>query len=499
MSLVGQVSALATRIATEIKLKAPLPAAGDKVVFVTNRGNDANDGRTLKTAFATVQAAITALGGPGLIQLGYGTLATGNIVDVAQTSGITIRGVGGTTSGATPASALSYSGTAAQFIDARSSTGFVLQDVMVLYSNAAFAGRLIDLRDNGNGNSTFASIRDCYLGGGMGLRNADSLIDISNTHSIRLECVQFRGANYGLRAKNISTDTANAISLMECYFNDNTTAHILNPGDGWVITGCTWEALHGGAAGALKCEAGFVCNGVVVMGGWAGDVLSGSGGIQFDWTGNDIVMEGTLVGGNTGSTGVKFRNPPAAAPSGLTLAVRFDGPTTAIDFAGVAPENYDFSRSSFQANVGTQLTGGVFQKANFDTRDGQPILGLRNRSTVDGRVPLRFQGDRTSSYVWDLGIDLDGGNAKRFGLRDMTRAGTPWGWFVTALGSIILGGGTADLPLASTDGFVYIPTTAGKPTGVPTAVAGGVPMCMDRTNSKLYFYVGGSWKGVVVA
>lgn len=59
--------------------------------------------------------------------------------------------------------------------------------------------------------------------------------------------------------------------------------------------------------------------------------------------------------------------------------------------------------------------------------------------------------------------------------------------------SVIIGTGSA-LATTATDGFLYIPTCAGTPTGVPTAVTGGSPLVIDSTNNKLYFYSGGAWR-----
>lgn len=54
--------------------------------------------------------------------------------------------------------------------------------------------------------------------------------------------------------------------------------------------------------------------------------------------------------------------------------------------------------------------------------------------------------------------------------------------------------GTAALATTATNGFFYVPTCAGTPTGVPTAKTGVAPIVIDTTNNKLYFYSGGSWR-----
>jgi hypothetical protein len=51
----------------------------------------------------------------------------------------------------------------------------------------------------------------------------------------------------------------------------------------------------------------------------------------------------------------------------------------------------------------------------------------------------------------------------------------------------------AALATNATDGFLYIPTCAGTPTGVPTVQAGTVPMVYDTVNHVLCIYDGGSW------
>lgn len=65
---------------------------------------------------------------------------------------------------------------------------------------------------------------------------------------------------------------------------------------------------------------------------------------------------------------------------------------------------------------------------------------------------------------------------------------------IDALGNVALNGGQAALATTATDGYVRIPTCAGAPTGVPTAMTGCVALHYDTTNDKLWIYSGGAWK-----
>lgn len=63
---------------------------------------------------------------------------------------------------------------------------------------------------------------------------------------------------------------------------------------------------------------------------------------------------------------------------------------------------------------------------------------------------------------------------------------------VTNAGNFYVGD-TSSLATTATDGFLYLPSCAGVPTGVPTAITGKVPIVVDSTNNKAYIYSGGAW------
>jgi hypothetical protein len=65
---------------------------------------------------------------------------------------------------------------------------------------------------------------------------------------------------------------------------------------------------------------------------------------------------------------------------------------------------------------------------------------------------------------------------------------------VLVYGSLAVNNGGSALATTATTGFLYLPTCAGPPTGVPVAVAGAVPLVYDTTNSQLNVYQGGAWR-----
>lgn len=66
---------------------------------------------------------------------------------------------------------------------------------------------------------------------------------------------------------------------------------------------------------------------------------------------------------------------------------------------------------------------------------------------------------------------------------------------VDALGNIFPG--TAGLATTATDGFIYMQSCAGTPTGVPTSYANRLPFIYNRTDNLFHVYNGG-WKTVAL-
>jgi hypothetical protein len=67
---------------------------------------------------------------------------------------------------------------------------------------------------------------------------------------------------------------------------------------------------------------------------------------------------------------------------------------------------------------------------------------------------------------------------------------------ITALGSVVVGNSTSALATTATDGFLYVSSSSGAPTGVPTTQTGSVPVHVDATNNAMYMYTNSAWRSV---
>jgi hypothetical protein len=99
------------------------------------------------------------------------------------------------------------------------------------------------------------------------------------------------------------------------------------------------------------------------------------------------------------------------------------------------------------------------------------------------------------------GVSLGAGSAvtNEYGVHSNLAAGSgKYNFYAAGTAPNLFAGstvvGTAALATNATSGFLYVPTCAGTPTGVPATFTGTAPIVVDTTNNKLYFYSGGTWR-----
>ena len=153
----------------------------------------------------------------------------------------------------------------------------------------------------------------------------------------------------------------------------------------------------------------------------------------------------------------------------------------------------------FNAASGTAGNAITFTQAMTLDSSGNLGIGTANpaeKLQVNGS--MRLQDTQATISLWKDGTPTKAGQltfntARGDAVGLGTFNGTSWSYslFVDGNGSALAG--QPSLATNATNGFLYVPTCAGTPTGTPTAITGMAPIVVDTTNNKLYFYSGGAW------
>jgi len=150
--------------------------------------------------------------------------------------------------------------------------------------------------------------------------------------------------------------------------------------------------------------------------------------------------------------------------------------------------------------VSTVLFSPVSEGSATPTSPGQ-LRFLQTTANVTGRNGIEFLSSTfASGYGFNLKcIDDGGGVATVFGFAKR-RNNSAWSLagYYDDLGNFVWSSGAA-LATNATNGFLYIPSCSGVPSGVPTVRTGAVPIVMDVVGSKLYAYRAGAWSSVSLA
>jgi hypothetical protein len=240
---------------------------------------------------ANIAAAVAKLaGGPGIVRFGRGTYMSANQYNFNGSTGVRLRGVGGTGGGAFPGTRWAYTGTASTFIIATNANGFDVFDMQILHNNAGFTGTLVDC--SGSSYLLFSRVNM----GGWSIRTAARLVSLDNALVATFRDCVFSGCVSAIRGWN--TGFSNVVLLDNCAFQNTASIPVTNLGQSWAIRSCTFEGLltSGGAnngAGALVSSG---CDALEVTGCWFGDQNTSG-----NWV--DVGLVGGFIHGNYFSTG----------------------------------------------------------------------------------------------------------------------------------------------------------------------------------------------------
>jgi hypothetical protein len=308
--------------------RSAIGASAQIVINVKDYGA-IGDGTTDDTAaIVAAKAALGANGGTIFFPAGTYKFTT---LDFHDSRSIRLQGVGGLSGGATPGTMLkSPTSGSGRIIDARSSFGLQITDMMIGYDSGSFTGTLIDYGHSATGgDSSYMSLERCFLTG-LGVRGAAALVDLTNAIIGSFTETVFTQAARGVRGRSINTDYSNAHTFRGCTFLANVTSHVTNPSQGWSFYGCTFENLVtslnvAAGAGALSFDSSCSGIGITFDGCWMGDATATGNWISF--TGSGLNVRGCYI-----STGVKAIAIAGSSNFGINITGnQFSTLTTAVD------------------------------------------------------------------------------------------------------------------------------------------------------------------------
>lgn len=170
---------------------------------------------------------------------------------------------------------------------------------------------------------------------------------------------------------------------------------------------------------------------------------------------------------------------------------------------------YIFNDYAYSLNAGGS-GGFIFYSASSGTAGNNitynPVLTINQNGEVDFTNNLRMPNTKilywkNSSGTLRSVLQLAADNTLYQDSYDnnyVLRTGTTPtnALLVDTSQNVVVGNGA--LATNATNGFFYVDTCAGTPTGVPATYTGRVPLIFDTTNNKLYAY-NGAWKNVTLA
>lgn len=272
-------------------------------------------------------------------------------------------------------------------------------------------------------------------------------------------------------------------TLNTCIGWGNCTGTITGPNNTTIGVGNLTALTSGSnnnAMGYVALSGCTACSENVAIGTSAMGNCTGSG-----CTNNTCVGSGacaTVSGVSTGSNNV-----------GLGVNALSNGGIGTYNVAIGAGANITSTVANNELVIGG--TGGGIQTA---------VIGQGHTNASPQALLLKSTGGTGTnisgaSFTIQPGFGTGTGNGGDFLVKTAppgstgTTAGTPVERFrVDKNGNVSVG--TAAVSTSATDGFLYIPTTAGTPTGVPTTKTGLAATVIDTTNNKICFYINSAWK-----
>jgi hypothetical protein len=310
---------------------------------------------------------------------------------------------------------LIYSGRTAPFISLRSCYSIALEGLKLGYTDPAFSGSLVATghTPDGGGDSTLLTFDRCMFVGKQDMNPEVRLLDLNLCIISSVRSCEFLGGAIGIAgvAGAGRERYSNAIQIHDSTFREQGSVAIKNPGESWLISGCTFEPLARGTAGAIRQEKDTSSWALTVIGCWMGDVTR-PGGCWIDIT-QGIAYGLTVISNRMAAAGTSPKDTAIRIGHGTEgvsiIGNRMEGPicidfTTGTTFGATIIGN-DMPSAVPIANldkVMQHFVAGQYQTQNW--MSGITHLGntIFNSDCVKGHIQLVPQPHPSKPEEGDL-------------------------------------------------------------------------------------------------
>lgn len=347
-----------------------------------------------------VNAAISALGsGGGEIYIPKGNYTFSTPINADNTNDITIRCAGGITSGSQPATFMTFTGSGAAPVSARSTKGFEFSGCVGAWSNASFVGPYIDLsHSTPNDSFGFKISRDTFIATGSGV-DLNLIIDLDKVNTGKIEQSYFYNYKVAIRGAVDNTSYSNDVVLELNQFSSSTgsaeTCHVQNPVEQWTFIVNTFEM--GTAVGDPKVlcyTSGVMFSGLQFIGNDILDTTAGATATRIDIPANStgITIEGGEIGGTSSTTAIAV----GSFSSGVNVkGVKFVTHNTGVAL-GTSVTNFTVLGDAY-SSVTTQVSGTPSSGIGHTGGSNQTTIWSSSQINLLG--PIIQTGDFTATPV----------------------------------------------------------------------------------------------------
>lgn len=193
----------------------------------------ASDNSTVIQALVTARKTV-----PTVIRL-RGSYQCATTISFDDTQSMSLIGDGGSYNSIT--TELKYTGSGTGGFTFRHSVGFTAYGVKFSYNNASFTGTLVKSSGAGGADTTGFVFDRCFFTGTGSGQNAAALLSLGYCIVGKVTNSTFLSAVLGIRGRTVP-EYSNVITVENCTFMD-VGAHIFNPGEDWIVQGCTHEQI----------------------------------------------------------------------------------------------------------------------------------------------------------------------------------------------------------------------------------------------------------------